>query len=362
MEVSLLSWLLTEIVELIAIAAGLFLIAALLAPFESLGWWAGWSQRWPGPVSLPEMPAVALAPGPTPTCYLVYLSGVGNMGPSRLSPKEQHFLDLLAARLPGAAVIHDVFPYSAVNNPLTRDRPLSWFWRWVARAIRRPGTKNLFQLVGVRNALQVAVSADRRYGPVFNFGVARQIMLQLLRRGYQVGDRAPIVLIGLSGSGQIAVGGGAALHRLLRAPVWVVSIGGVLTSDPGILEVERVFHLSGSKDRTQYLGLVLYPGCWPIFRSSAWNRALVLGKRTVIPVGPMKHMGHGDYFCRSCALPDGQLYVEHTAAVIAEAVAGPIAAAAECQRTNDSSSMPSSHGEAGPAVSVGADSASRRRR
>jgi hypothetical protein len=314
-------WLLTEFVQLLLIAIVLFLIAALLAPLESLGWWAGWSRRWPGPLSLPALPATpAHCTHDEPPCYLLFLSGVGNMEQDGLSSKEQHFLDLLAARLSGAVIAHDIFPYSAVNNPLTGQRRLRRFWRWVKRAIRRPETKQLFQIVALRNVLQVAVSADRRYGPVFNFGVARGMLLSLLRRNYHPGSRTPIFLIGLSGSGQIAVGSGAILHRLLGVPIWVVSVGGVLTSDPSILEIEHVFHLSGSHDHTQYLGTVLYPGCWPIMRGSTWNRALAQGKRTVIPVGPMKHMSHGDYFSRSMLLPSGVPYVEHTVAVIAEVI------------------------------------------
>ena len=237
---------------------------------------------------------------------MLFLSGIGITDAAALTPKEQDFLDLLAARLPSAVIAHDIFPYSAVNNPLTGQRPLRRLWIWIEHALRRPRTKGLFRLVALRNVLQVAVSADRRYGPVFNFGVARGILLSLLRRGYQPGSRTPIILIGLSGGGQIAVGGGATLHRLLEAPIWVVSIGGVLTSDPSILEIEHVFHLAGSQDRIQHLGMVLYPGCWPIVRRSAWNRALAQGKRTVIPVGPMTHMRHGDYFSRSMLLPNGR--------------------------------------------------------
>jgi hypothetical protein len=320
------SWVLTAILYLIAIAIGLLLIAALLAPLESLGWWAGWSRRWPEPVSLPAQPATHVRHGDAaPACYVLFLSGIGITDAAELTLKEQNFLDLLAARLPNAIIAHDIFPYSATNNPLTGQRPLRRLWIWIERAVRQPRTKGLFRLVALRNVLQVAVSADRRYGPVYNFGVARGILLSLLRRGYQPGSQAPIILIGLSGGGQIAVGGGATLHRLLDVPIWVVSIGGVLTSDPSILDIEHVFHLAGGQDRIQNLGLMLYPGCWPIARGSAWNRALAQGKRTVIPVGPMTHMSHGDYFSRSMSLPNGRSHVEHTVAVIAEVIAELIA-------------------------------------
>jgi hypothetical protein len=310
----LFEWLL----PLAALAALLFLVAALLAPLETLGWWAGWSRRFPDPVSLPTVPAATS--GDERACYLVYLTGVGVTDAEHLTDKEQNFLDLLRAKLPGAAIVGDIFPFSAVNNPLTGRRRLRHFWGWVRGAIRRPLTRNLYHLVALRNVLQVAVSADRRYGPVFNFGVARGIVLCLLRHGYRPGCLAPVVLVGLSGSGQIAVGSGAVVRRLLGAPVWVVSIGGVLTSDPGILEIERVFHLSGSRDRTQYVGMVLYPGCWPIMRRSAWNRALAQGRRSVIRVGPMKHMGLGDYFSRSAMLPSGESHAERTGSVVAECV------------------------------------------
>jgi hypothetical protein len=55
-------------------------------------------------------------------------------------------------------------------------------------------------------------------------------------------------------------------------------------------------------------------------RGSAWNQALAQGKRTVIPVGHMKHVSHADYFSRSMRLPSGVSYAEHTVAVIAEVV------------------------------------------
>jgi hypothetical protein len=40
----------------------------------------------------------------------------------------------------------------------------------------------------------------------------------------------------------------------------------------------------------------------------------------VIRVGPMKHMGLGDYFSRSAKLPSGESHAERTASVVAECV------------------------------------------
>jgi hypothetical protein len=100
--------------------------------------------------------------------------------------------------------------------------------------------------------------------------------------------------------------------------VWIVSIGSILTDDPGILEVEHLYHLSGSKDHTQHIGKVVYSGCWPIFPLSAVHQAARRGKITVIDVGPMKHMGLGDYMSRSARLPDGRRHVDKTVEVLGE--------------------------------------------
>ncbi len=309
-------WLVSEIAQVAIIALVAILIVAMLSPFESLQWWAGWDDRWSGPA---ELPALSVTPvDDQANCYIVYLSGVGSMDPSTLNPKESNFLDLLQERLVGEVLLRDVFPYSVTNNPLTGRRRLGAFWRWAQRAVER--FKNLVWLITTRNLFQVAVSADRRYGPIYSFGIAREITLSLVRHGYRFGSGIPIVIIGLSGGGQIAVGCTPSLARILDARVWVVSIGGVLTDDPGILAVEHVYHLSGSKDAIQHVGARLYPGRWPIFKRSAWNRARAQGIISVIAVGPMKHMGQGDYFSRSARLPDGRSHVEKTVDVVAAAI------------------------------------------
>src|SRR4051794_5586112 len=115
--------LLPEIYQLVGVVVLLVLIAALLAPFESLGWWAGWDQRWRGPATLePPDPSVYVEEEGGARYYVVYLSGVGSLDPSKLVEKEENFLNLLDAQLPGAVVIRDVFPYSVTNNALTGRR------------------------------------------------------------------------------------------------------------------------------------------------------------------------------------------------------------------------------------------------
>jgi hypothetical protein len=62
--------------------------------------------------------------------------------------------------------------------------------------------------------------------------------------------------------------------------------------------------------------MVFYPGLWPIFPRSAPNLARRQGRISVIDVGPMKHMGIGDYMSRSAVLPDGRRYVDKTVDVL----------------------------------------------
>lgn len=296
-------------------------IAAFVSPLESLGWWAGWDNPRTGPTQLlPSDTRAVRAVRPDALAYLVYLSGVGTMDPTTLTEKEADFLDLLQSRLPGAVICRDVFPYSVTNTPLLGGRPLAPFWRWWRGLVETTRVSTLLTVVTTRNLFQVAVSADSRYGPIYNFGIAREIVLSLVRHGYRLGDPRPVIVMGLSGGGQIAVGSVPSLTTILSAPVWVVSIGGVLTSDAGILAVRRVYHLSGSRDRIQHVGALLYPGRWPILSNSAWNRAQRAGRLTVIPTGPMKHMGHGDYMSRSATLPNGQRFVDRTVDTIVDIV------------------------------------------
>jgi len=320
--------ILVDILTLIFIAFLLLLLMAAASSLESLLWWAGWEKRSAdySPAELPksavEVAAAGVSDRPEPDAYIVYLSGVGTMDPARMDEKEVNFLDLVRARLPGSALITDVFPYSPTNRALTDKRWLQRTWKYVLKARKvQARERSTLQHLGIhaaqfRNVLQVAVSADRRYGPMYSYGVARAIIASLLRHGYRVGSMKPLILLVVSGAGQISVGCAPLLRRALGRPLWIASIGSIITDDPGILDVAHLYHLSGSKDFTQHIGKVIYSGCWPIFPHSAVHQADRTGKITVIDVGPMKHMGLECYMSRSAVLPDGLRHVDKTLEVL----------------------------------------------
>lgn len=305
---------------LVCLAGALFVVAAALAPLEALTWWAGWSRR-----PAPEAPLPA-EPDRTSTAsaYVVYLSGVAAIDPSGMHPKEKAFLDGLETAIPDTAIVRDVFAYSATNNPLTGERVLARLWQRINALSVKRGKRITdwagLGLVILRNLTQVLVSADSRYGPIYSFGVAKGIAERLMHHGYAFGTRAPVILLGYSGGGQVAVGSAPYLSKILQRPVWVIGVGGVYSDDAGILQAAHVYQLTGTRDFTWRLGDIFFPGHWRIFPYSAWNRARREDLITFVNMGPMKHTLKGDYFSRSTKLPDGQTHAAKTIATIAEQV------------------------------------------
>jgi len=292
-----------------------FVCTAVLAPLEALGWWAGWfgedvldedTRKKLLTEAATDRPAEA-------DHYVVYLSGIGSFTGSSIINQEKPFIDAIEQRLPGTRVVRDVFPYSVTNMGLTGERFFSWLWRWIESLRPTHPNSRWLSLVVFRNLFQVAVSADSRYGPIYNLGVAKEILLGLVRQGYRVGSRKPVVLIGTSGGGQVAVGAVTYLTRILNAPVLVVSLGGVVSADPGLLHADHFYHLYGTKDGTQKLGYRMFPSRWrwPFSYNSPWFRAEREGKITLIDLGPMCHTGAGSAFDDEARLPDGISYREH---------------------------------------------------
>jgi len=289
----------------------LLFLSALVAPLESLGWYAGWfgekEEKEPD-----ESPASETTSEIPPAGhYLVYLSGIGAIAPNSIPTEELPFIEGLQDKLPGSLVITDVFPYSVTNLGLTGQRVTARVWRWIEQLrLKNPMAIAAF-LVNLRNVFQVATSADSRYGPIYNLGVAQEIRRSLVRHGYRIDSGAPVTLLGWSGGGQIALGAAWYLPGLIGGPVHVLSLGGVMSDDIGLKRVERLWHMWGEKDPLAPLGEKLYAGRWKIFPASAWNRAVAAGKIVLIPLGPFTHNGKGNYFDNETLLPSGETHMEH---------------------------------------------------
>lgn len=283
-------------VVLTAVVVVLF-VFAFLAPLDSLRWWDRRGADAGSEVVLVPQHSDPL-PGQEPSdAFLVYLSGIAAITGTYDNVSEREFLADLADVLPSVTIAADVFPYSVAGVGLTQRRS-AWFWGKLADWQRNSSlllAKGISGLVQVRNAFRVMVSADPRYGPTFNLGVAQQIIDSLSRHGYDWTRRPPVVILGYSGGGQVAIGAAWYLGAV-GLDVSVISLAGVLNSDPGIARLSRLWHFYGRKDGTRPLGPVIFPGRWPVSRTSRWNQAKREGRITAACLGPMKHAEGRDYF------------------------------------------------------------------
>jgi hypothetical protein len=306
----------TDILTYLGVVLVGFLIWAALSPFELLGWWAGWfgEKIYDGGVPRKDEPPIQ----PNPNAYLIFISGVGKATGETLSYREQEFLRRLASALPDTVIISDLFPYSVNNLPLTGQPFFARLWRWALRR-KLNGPVLAGYLINIRNIWQLMISADKRYGPMYNQAVGEVMVHGLLRYGYDPEEPCPVFLMGYSGAGQLAVGPAIYLKEWLRAPVYIISLGGVFASDPSLNAADHLYYLYGQKDSVHQWGL-LAPGRWPMTVASDWNRARRRGKVTMVDMGPMGHTGRGGYLDHKMALPDGTLHIDKTVATIAEIV------------------------------------------
>jgi hypothetical protein len=210
----------------LGLALVVFLFAGVLSPFEALGWWAGWYG------DDEPVPAVQASPVDADH-FVVFLSGINSVSGEAFAEREVAFLRRLKRELAdsSAVLVDDIFPYSVTERALTGRRVFAWFWRWALRT-KVSGAGLARFLINLRNLWQVAVSADHRYGPVYNQGSARMILNGLQRHGYRLGSGVPVTLVGYSGGGQVAVGAAPHLKMMIHAPISVISLGGVMSADP----------------------------------------------------------------------------------------------------------------------------------
>ncbi len=300
------------IFDLIWIGILAIAVAGLLAPLETLGWWAGWyNDEIDTTVNVGTL-AEPIQDDQSISRYVIYLDGIGQSS-SEYLPDVEDFLDALTPALPDdMALIRGLMTYSVLNNPLNEDRPLAFLWR-LADKLRFANPASILGLmVNIRNVLIVSVSADRRYGPLYNQGIAQIMYNSLLKNGYPLGSGIPVTLIGYSGGGQMSTAAAPFLRRAIDAPISVISLGGVISGNCNVLKLEHLYHLVGEKDSVEKLGPIMFPGRWPLFPLSYWNRAKHLGKISLISLGPVGHQVPGGMMDPKAYLPDGHSHLQHT--------------------------------------------------
>jgi hypothetical protein len=283
-----------EDVLFVFLAAGgvAFLIASATAPLEALNWWAG------DPVLEPLDPGDGAAPSgqPPPSRFVVYMGGIDMPDGASLTGRERRFLDAVERELSDAVMVDTVFPYAVTGEPLVSGPGLfRWVWARLADEPEESRRPLLANLINARNFFQVLVSADRRYGPVFNRAIAALVLARLREAGWRRRAPARVTLIGYSGGAQMAAGAAELLSKVLDEPPDLISLGGVIDSPSGLLDLARVHHLVGGRDRVQRMGAIGFPGRWPSAVGSAWNTVRRDGRLRVHSMGAMRHRGPEGY-------------------------------------------------------------------
>ncbi|WP_375207299.1 hypothetical protein [Hyphococcus sp.] len=270
------------------------LLTAALSPLETLSWWAGWTEDELGDITPP-----LTSPTGDRKRYIVYLSGVASLSGEFLLPREKAFIRRLHQKFPDAMIVSDVFPYSPRGMPLLETpRLFDRVWRRAQMLKLRERQSLLHALINLRNIFQVMVSADHRYGPIFNQGAASVIENALINHGYVRGSGAPATIIGYSGGAQVAVGAAAFLKARLRAPIDVISLGGVLASDPGLNYIRKLHHITGERDMIERVGAVMFAERWKLMGYSNWNAGKRDGRIEIHRLPTMRHAGVNGYFGR----------------------------------------------------------------
>ena len=315
----ILIWLRGETLKLLLLAGVLLLLWGVLAPVGTLVWWLNQSAE---SLGLKRNQAKNLPPKERPTengnsakidCYIVFLPGVGDFSANELTPGEEFFLDRLVQFHPNCVVVSDVFPYSVVNKDLGGQRFLSPLWRAAKDA--DGWLKNADILIKIRNLWRFAISADERYGPIYNQGIAIAI-IERMNAAHPI-PQSPqqplkIILIGTSGGAQVALGAVPYLERSLNPESIVVSVGGSFDGNTGFEAVDRVYHLQGDRDWVEDITRFLFASRWRSTVGSPFNQARRQGRYIVVPSGPHAHDGAQGYFGTASVGTSETTYVELT--------------------------------------------------
>lgn len=313
-----LLWIRGETLRLLLLAVILLLIWGIFSPVGTLVWWLNQGSEGLGLKSYPavQLPSSSTAPNAAPArnCYIVFLPGVGDFSANQLTPGEEFFLDRLVQLHNNCVTVSDVFPYSAANHSLGgQQRLLRPLWDAVESA--EGWLEGLGVLIKIRNLWRFAISADDRYGVVYNQGIANAIVERMnAAQPIPNGQEQPlkIILIGTSGGAQVALGATHYLRRWLTPDLIVVSVGGVFDGNSGFESVKHVYHLQGQRDWVEDIGRIVFASRWYWIAGSPFNRARRQGHYTVLVSGPHTHDGEEGYFGEALVNESQTTYVELT--------------------------------------------------
>ncbi len=302
------------IINLIGISLIALFFSILLTPFEALGWWAGWYGA--EPLRYLGTSVEKSSPSSQVDRYVVYLDGI-NQGSYEYLPNVERLLNELVALLPdNILMVKGIISYSVTNRPLSEEHPLSFLWQILESIAQKNPANPIGLIINIRNMVAVAISADPRYGPIQNQGLAQVLFNSLVKFGYPVGSQTPITLIGYSGGGQMSMGAVSFLKQALDTPIEVISLAGVISGNAPATKVEHLYHLVGEQDQVERLGPIMFPGRWPLLFLSNWNRAKRRGKISLISLGPVAHNGLKGPMGPDVLLPDGRTHLQQTLDII----------------------------------------------
>ncbi len=311
----LILWLRSETLRLLLVGTLLLLVWGIFSPVGTLVWWLtqgaeslGFKESHKG---LPPNKGSTATTTSQINCYIIYLPGVGDFSANEITPGETYFLKRLVELHPDCLAVEDVFPYSAANESLGGQRLLSPLWRFGYGAKRWRGLTEI--LVKIRNLWRFAVSADSRYGRIYNRGIASAIVDRMnAMHPISQSSRQPVkvILLGTSGGVEVALGAAPYLKQRLDAKITVVSLGGVFNGREGFNFIEHFYHLRGRRDSIEDIGGAVFPSRWLWNTGSPYNQARQQGRYTASIIGPQAHDGPKGYFGEDKAGPQGITYVD----------------------------------------------------
>lgn len=300
----ILDWLRNGSLRLLILAGIILLIWGTLSPVGTLVWWISQEVE---SLGLKKNPDKQLRLGSSSNsqarsaninCYIIFLTGVGDFSTNQLLPGEEFFLNRLEQAHPNCVTVRDVFPYSAANESLGGERFLSPLWRFSDEAKGWYGVADI--LIKIRNLWRFAISADDRYGPVYNLGIANAIVDRMqAAHPLSQNSKQPIkiLLMGTSGGAQVALAATPYLDRWLpKTQIVVISIGGVFAGTDGFDSAKHIYHLYGRRDWVDDIGSIVFPSRWASTVASPFNRARQQGRYTTHLSGSHAHDGAEGYF------------------------------------------------------------------